>query len=76
MWKSTIAVTFFPGEKDVTVLFDPAPDNVSVKYYRVSLLSVNDDTVAYRQTDIAQSTKYCFTNVHDGIYYIMVSSLR
>ncbi|XP_056000524.1 uncharacterized protein LOC125656484 [Ostrea edulis] len=68
-WKSTIAVAFFPGEKDVTFLFDPAP--VSVTYYQVSLFNVNDNTT-YRHEKIGQSTKHCFKDVMEGTYYITI----
>ncbi|XP_048742634.2 uncharacterized protein LOC125656091 [Ostrea edulis] len=69
LWKSTIAVAFFPGEKDVTFLFDPAP--VSVTYYHVSLFNVNDNTT-YRHGNIGQATKHCFKDVMDGTYYITI----
>ncbi|XP_056000527.1 uncharacterized protein LOC125654450 isoform X3 [Ostrea edulis] len=68
-WKSTIAVAFFPGEKDVTFLFDPAP--VSVKFYNVSLFNVNDNTT-YRHQNIGQLTKHCFKDVMDGTYHITI----
>ncbi|XP_062596253.1 uncharacterized protein LOC134257677 isoform X2 [Saccostrea cucullata] len=70
LWKSTIAVAFFPKEKDVTILFDPVPDSITVTIYNVSLFSIEHNKT-YKNILTAHQ-RHCFEDVVDGNYYVLI----
>ncbi|XP_061186847.1 uncharacterized protein LOC133194971 [Saccostrea echinata] len=71
-WKSTIAVAFFPTEKDVTILFDPMPNPVSDTTYSVSLVKVYNNKTTRNKMIVSDKYHHCFQEVDAGIYYILI----
>lgn len=79
LWKSTIALTLFPGNRDVTVVFDPAPDSIKVSMYNVSLVK-NESNETYRYKLVIGKQEgnrpLCFENTPDGLYYVSIDTIR
>lgn len=69
-WKSTIALTLFPGNRDVTVVFDPAPDSIT-NY--VFLINAESNELYKNQQVFGEPKPVLFKNTPDGLYYVSVS---
>lgn len=69
-WKSTIALTLFPGNRDVTVVFDPAPDSIRNE---VSLINAESNELYKNQQVFGEPKPVLFKNTPDGLYYVSVS---
>lgn len=69
--KSTIAVTLFPGNRDVTVVFDPATDS---KVFRstVSLINAESDELYDDKQVFGEPKPVLFKNTPDGLYYVSI----
>ena len=57
----------------MTVVFDPAPDSVSVSKYNVSLVNAYTNvTLMSKLVYKNQPNNLRFANTEDGVYYILV----
>lgn len=73
LWKSTIALTLYPGNRNVTVVFDPAPAYMEVFMYNVSLINAESDEIYRYQLVFGEPKPLLFENTPDGLYYVSVS---
>lgn len=73
LWKSTIALALYPGNRNVTVVFDPAPDSIKVFMYNVSLINAESGELHRCQLVSEQPKPLLFEKTPDGLYYVSVS---
>lgn len=75
LWKSTIALTLYPGNRDVTVVFDSAPESIKIMY-NVSLINAESNKICGYQLVFGEPKPLLFKNTPDGLYYVSIVTCK
>uniref|UniRef100_K1R577 Uncharacterized protein n=1 Tax=Magallana gigas TaxID=29159 RepID=K1R577_MAGGI len=75
-WKSTIALALYPGSRNVTVVFDPAPDSIEVFKYSVSLINAESGELYRNKLVSVELEPLLFEKIPDGLYYVSILACK